>query len=76
LVHNNCGDILQTGGNTIRKSTAKALNNGLGRDLHPREWGRALEGLKKQARLPNNHHGQIDALGNYLDDLGNVLGNL
>ena len=76
LVHNNCGDILQTGGNTIKKSTAKALNENLGLNLHPREWGRALEKLKKQAGLPNNHHGQIDALGNYLDDFGDLIGDI
>jgi filamentous hemagglutinin len=49
--------ILQTGGNTIQKGTAKALNEALERDLHARDWGRALEALKKAEGLPNNHHG-------------------
>jgi hypothetical protein len=63
LVHNvtGSGDIdppqgprprtLQTGGNTIDQSTADALG------MQRREAGRALEAMKRDLGLPNNHHG-------------------
>jgi DNA-binding transcriptional regulator YhcF (GntR family) len=48
VVHNTRpGDILQTGGRTIHKSTARTLNDFLEVSLHSREWGRSLEKLKK-----------------------------
>ena len=68
--------VLQRGGHTMRPGTAKALNAATGRDLHAREWGRALERLKKREGLGNDHHGQIDELGNYLDEFGRIIGNL
>ena len=69
--------ILQTGGRTISASTARALNDALGRNLSPREWGRALEALKTAEYLPNNHHGQISSTGEYLDpNTGGVIGTL
>ncbi|MFV9502973.1 MAG: RHS repeat-associated core domain-containing protein [Oscillochloridaceae bacterium umkhey_bin13] len=69
--------VLQTGGNTIRNSTANELNKAHGLRLHQREWGRALEGLKSDLRLPNNHHGKITEFGNYIDGkTGKILGNL
>lgn len=62
---------LQTGGNTIRQSTADALG------LQRREAGRALEALKRDLGLPNNHHGRIMSNGDYVDPhTGQVLGNL
>ncbi|NLE38867.1 MAG: hypothetical protein GX621_12655 [Pirellulaceae bacterium] len=77
LVHNKpSARILQTGGHTVKPGTAKALNESLGRNLHHRDWGRALEGLKDSLGLPKDYHGRIDALGNYLDEAGNILGNL
>ncbi|MFN7889963.1 MAG: polymorphic toxin-type HINT domain-containing protein [Pirellula sp.] len=77
LVHNTCGDdILQTGGHTILKSTARALNEFHDMSLHSREWGRSLEQLKKYEGLRNDHHGMINRAGDYLDDTGNFLGNL
>jgi hypothetical protein len=77
LVHNTCGtDILQTGGNTILKSTARALNDFHEMSLHSREWGRSLEKLKKFEGLRNDHHGMINRAGDYLDYQGNLIGNL
>jgi RHS repeat-associated protein len=70
------GEVLQTGGNTIQKRTANALNETLGESLKPREWGRALEGMKKELDLANNHHGKILSNGDYMDSAGNYLGNL
>jgi RHS repeat-associated protein len=69
--------ILQSGGRTITPATANALNQAAGRDLAPRFWGRALEALKRSERLPNNFHGAIDAVGNYIDPSSKaILGNL
>ena len=70
------GRTLQTGGRTVRKSTAKALNEATGSNLSPREWGRGLEALKHELDLPNNHHGKITEYGHYLDDAGTELGNI
>jgi filamentous hemagglutinin len=52
---------LQTGGNTINQSTADALG------LQRSEAGRALENLKRDLGLPNNHHGKIMSNGDYVD---------
>ena len=41
-----------------------------------RDWGRSLEGMKRDLGLPNNHHGRILDNGDYIDDGGNMLGNL
>jgi hypothetical protein len=77
VVHNTYpGDILQTGGRTILKSTARALNEFHEVSLHSREWGRSLEKLKKFEGLRNDHHGIINRAGDYLDDAGNFIGNL
>jgi hypothetical protein len=77
LVHNACpSDILQNGGHTILKSTARALNDFHEMSLHSREWGRSLEKLKKFEGLRNDHHGMINRAGDYLDDAGNFIGNL
>ena len=77
VVHNTRpGDILQTGGRTIHKSTARTLNDFLEVSLHSREWGRTLEKLKKFEGLRNDHHGIINRAGDYLDDAGKFIGNL
>ncbi len=68
--------VLQTGGNKLNKKTANTLNNQLGENLKPREWGRALETLKNDLGLPGNHHARIVDNGDYIDDAGNILGNL
>jgi len=62
---------LQTGGNKINNATAKALG------LEKREAGRALESLKKDLGIPNNHHGKIMSNGDYVDShTGETLGNI
>ena len=68
--------VLQTGGNKINESTASGLNDASGMNLPRRDWGRALERLKKLNNLPNNHHGRILSSGDYVDDAGHCLGNL
>ncbi len=70
-------NVLQTGGNTLNKSTANALNEHFGESLAPREWGRALEALKADAgKLPNNFHGRILDNGDYVGKAGEVIGNI
>jgi RHS repeat-associated protein len=68
--------VLQTGGNTIRTGTANGLNEYFGLNLHPREWGRALEALKDAAGYGPNFHGSILSNGNYLNEAGEVIGNI
>ena len=68
--------MIQTGGNSIRPSTAKALNQATGSLLKPREWGRALEALKKDFGLSNNFHGKLTEFGEYLDETGQSFGNI
>jgi RHS repeat-associated protein len=69
---------LQSGNsNTINKNTAKALNEHFGESLEPREWGRALEGLKQNEGLPNDFHGKILSNGNFVNpDTGAIIGNI
>jgi Pre-toxin TG len=67
---------VQTGGRTINKRTAQALNEFSDMDLTPREWGRALESLKGEHSLSPSHHGKILANGDYADESGNVIDNL
>ena len=69
-------NVLQSGGNTLNKSTANALNESLGESMTNREWGRALEALKKDNGLRNDFHGRILDNGNYVDKSGNVIGNI
>lgn len=69
MVHNACRT-LQTGGRTIKDSTAQALGFSNKRDA-----GRALEAMKRDVGLPNNHHGKIMSDGSYVDaSTGGVLG--
>lgn len=58
------------------KQTANALNDALGKSAGRRDWGRALEELKRDIGLPGDHHGRIMSTGEYLDDAGNMLGRL
>ncbi|WNJ81262.1 hypothetical protein RJE46_08555 [Cedecea neteri] len=69
-------NVLQSGGNTLNKSTANALNESLGESMTSREWGRALEALKKDNGLRNDFHGRILDNGNYVDKSGNIIGNI
>ena len=66
---------LQTGGNTISKNTADQLNKRFGKNLLPREWGRALEALKQDNGLPPNFHGAILSNGDFVGD-GNNYGSI
>ena len=68
--------VLQTGGNILNNSTARQLNKELGKDLPRREWGRALELLKKDLNLQNSHHGKILSNGDYMSASGRILGNI
>jgi hypothetical protein len=68
--------LLQTGGRTMNRSTARALNDALGKSLKPRDWGRALERLKDENLLPGDHHGQIWSDGTYADRAGNLIDNI
>jgi hypothetical protein len=66
---------LQSGGNSITNQTAKGLNEGTGENLTKREWGRALEDLKKNNGLSNDTHGKIMSNADYSVD-GKVVGNI
>ena len=69
--------VLQTGGNKMNPDTARGLNEALGQNLSRREWGRALEALKKDRLLPNDFHGRILSTGEYVNPhTGESLGNL
>jgi len=67
---------LQSGNSTtITSRTANALNKLSGKDLLPREWGRALEELKRSVEIPDNVHGQIMDNGDFVVN-GNTIGNI
>lgn len=68
--------VIQTGGRKIYPRTAEILNKNLGRKLHPREWGRALERLKGKIKLRGDHHGKIYGNGDYANHAGKVIGNI
>jgi hypothetical protein len=70
------GRVIQTGGNKILPRTAQILNEYNDMNLHPREWGRALEALKKAWELPGSHHGNIEEDGTYTDKKGNPIANI
>ena len=60
----------------MQQGTADALNELTGRSLHRRDWGRALEALKREHGLGNGHHGRILDTGVYADLDGNVIDDL
>ena len=67
----NFNKVLQSGGQSLRPNTLKALNltKGQGRS--------AIHGLKSDLGLPNNFHGKIMGNGDYLNPrTGKWLGNL
>lgn len=68
--------IILRGGHTFGRQAGKILNDAFGKNLSTRDWGRALEALKRDNNLPPNHHGNIDANGNYLGPNGQTFGNL
>ncbi|MBV8977165.1 MAG: RHS repeat-associated core domain-containing protein [Alphaproteobacteria bacterium] len=64
--------VLQTGGHTISQSTADALGF-----ENRREAGRALERLKRDNNVRNDHQGIIMSNGDYVDSqTGEVIGNI
>jgi len=69
---------LQTRGNTIEGSTARALNQEHGMNLHRRDWGRGLESIKEANGLdPDFHQTKIRSNGEvYRTDTGGYLGDL
>ena len=58
-----------------KQRTANALNKVFNKNLPRREWGRALEALKKDAGLPNNAHGALMDNGDFVLN-GNTIGNI
>jgi len=68
--------VLQSGGNKLSNRTSKGLNEHFGENLTKRDWGRALESLKRDHGVRNDHHGRILDNGDYVNDAGDILGNL
>jgi hypothetical protein len=68
--------VLQTGGNKLSSRVSDELNDYFGENLTKRDWGRALEGLKKDNGLRNDHHGRILDNGDYVNDAGDLIGNI
>lgn len=68
--------MLQTGGNTIDERTANGLNEHFDQDLNRREWGKALEEMKKETGLRNDFHGRIMSNGDYVSPQGSVIDNI
>ncbi|MCL9667290.1 RHS repeat-associated core domain-containing protein [Rosenbergiella epipactidis] len=68
--------VLQTGGRTIEQRTANELNKYFGRNINRREWGRALESLKRRNNLRNDDHGRILDNGDHIGIQGNIIDNI
>jgi RHS repeat-associated protein len=68
--------VLQTGGRTLKQRTANVLNDYFGLNHPKRVWGGALEELKRDLSVPNDHHGKLLSNGDYLDEAGEFLGNV
>jgi len=68
--------IIQYGDHVLRKSTISRLNEFFDVNLSPSGWREVIHALKRGEGLTNNFHGNIDAVGNYLDKAGNIIGNL
>jgi filamentous hemagglutinin len=67
---------LQSGNShTIQGRTAAALNKVFNKDLSARDWGRALEQLKREYGVPNDVHGQIMDNGDFVVN-GSTIGNI
>ena len=68
---------LQVGDHRIKSGTARALNELTGRNLHSRDWGRAVERIKRANEInSNDHSGIIDGLGNYVHAARDVFESL
>ncbi len=68
--------VLQSGGNKLSKRVSDGLNDYFDQNLTKRDWGRALEALKKEHRLRNDHHSKILDNGDYINDAGDLIGNI
>ena len=71
-------DRWRTGGNSLRASTARALNEALELSYPRRVWGRALEDLKDwKGRVSRTHSHKIMDTGDVFDaNTDEYLGNL
>jgi RHS repeat-associated protein len=69
---------LQSDGHTLEAGTAKSLNRTFDYNLPPRDWGRALEAMKKDNSLPSDFYNtKILDNGDVLNArTGETLGNL
>ena len=68
---------VQSGGKTIRDSSAKQLNDYSGKNYSPRDWSRTLERIKNESGFGNNYHeGKITLDGPWYDGKGIWRGNL
>jgi|GEM_PF-6555580 len=67
---------IMTGGRTVTAHAARELNKTFGTNFNRREWGRALEALKKERRLRNDFHGRLFSDGSYGSDLDEIVGNV
>jgi hypothetical protein len=77
LVHNTtrCGEvIIESNAHAISPRVARELNKNFNTNLHPREWGRALEALKDFIGVPNDYHGKIGSLAGFYDKATKFLG--
>lgn len=66
--------VIQSGGNKINNSTANTLNEIFETNYSRRDWGRALEKMKKDLGLRGDHHGRILSDGSYVNQAGERLG--
>ncbi|HXM23922.1 MAG TPA: RHS repeat-associated core domain-containing protein, partial [Terriglobales bacterium] len=67
---------LQSGNTrTVSKQTADKLNELFEKDLNRRDWGRALEDLKRFNELPNDFHGNIMSDGTFVGEVEGVVTN-
>jgi hypothetical protein len=67
---------VQKGGRTLSNNAANELNETSGQNLNRREWGRALEELKKENGLRGDDHGTLKADGSWFDGRGVYRGNV
>jgi len=58
------------------KDAADKLNKDSGKDLNRREWGRALEEMKKENGLRGDDHGKLLRNGDFYDTRGTFRGNI
>lgn len=72
----NVSRTLQRGDRTISNNTTRELNKTSGQNLTRRDWGRALENLKRENGLRGDDHGVLKADGSFIDSRGVYRGNI